>query len=286
MKKVFSSHSEVCHVWASQSQENGSSTSVFFDGGSIYSYGRHFKIAEFVDSSTVLFNSGGYSVSTSKHQGHVRSAIPSRCTVFTVPNLSTSALSHSYNLAYYESEIRGSIGKASRARSLKAIHLNYAEQALEEAKSYCKRFKLKLFKIDEIPSREKLAEFLVEFKRLEVLKAKKAKAKRIRDMAKDKKLWLAGEKQSLLNYPETLLRIKGAEVQTSKGANFSVIDAVKAFKFVELVIKSGKEWKRNGQTFQVGYYQIDLISAKGDVKAGCHFIRQGEIARIGKELEK
>ena len=91
MKRVFSSHSEVCHVWASQSQDTGSAGNVYFDGATIYSYGRHFPMAKFQKMpngrTVVLFETGGYSNSTSHHQSLARQSLSGLdVTVFHMPS--------------------------------------------------------------------------------------------------------------------------------------------------------------------------------------------------------
>lgn len=78
MRKVFSNHTEVCHVWAARSQKEGRASRIFFEGDTIYSYGRHFPMAKFYDvkdETVVLINDSTYSVSTSKHMCYVRSAL-------------------------------------------------------------------------------------------------------------------------------------------------------------------------------------------------------------------
>lgn len=73
MKTVFSNR-QLAHVWAQQNQESGRGSSFYFNGATIYSYGSHFPIASFMRGS-LLFNSGGYSVSTSKHINYTRQAL-------------------------------------------------------------------------------------------------------------------------------------------------------------------------------------------------------------------
>lgn len=65
-KRVFSSHSQLAHVWAQQTQPGGraSDNRMFFDGKTIFSYGRHWPIAHFITPDLVLVNSDGKSVST------------------------------------------------------------------------------------------------------------------------------------------------------------------------------------------------------------------------------
>ena len=69
MKKVFSSNYEVIHTFAQRTHPEGrnSSSSVFFEGDKIYSYGYHYLLGEFLDTNTILINDKGYGNSTSKH---------------------------------------------------------------------------------------------------------------------------------------------------------------------------------------------------------------------------
>lgn len=63
---------EVADAWAMG--YSAKSSNMFTDGETIYSYGYHFPIAKKVNGY-VLFNHTRYSVTTSKHQCHVRRAM-------------------------------------------------------------------------------------------------------------------------------------------------------------------------------------------------------------------
>lgn len=63
---------EVADAWAMGCRAE--SNHMFTDGETIYSYGYHFPIAKKVNGH-VLFNHTRYSVTTSKHQSHVRRAM-------------------------------------------------------------------------------------------------------------------------------------------------------------------------------------------------------------------
>lgn len=85
MKKVFSSHSMVAHVWAQQTQEHGRGKNMFFEGPAIYSWGKHWPIAFFIDQrcprllemlkARVIVNTESRSVSTRQHTGEVTGAL-------------------------------------------------------------------------------------------------------------------------------------------------------------------------------------------------------------------
>lgn len=73
MKTKFN-NSDLCHVFAQRSQNNGTGSNLFFEGARMYSYGHHFLLAEFLNDSTILINDKSYSSSTAKHQSLIRQA--------------------------------------------------------------------------------------------------------------------------------------------------------------------------------------------------------------------
>lgn len=73
MRTLLRTTDEAAHVWAAQTQEHGKAGNVFFEGPTIYSYGRHFPMAKvYTHAETgdrvALFNPARRSVSTAKHQ--------------------------------------------------------------------------------------------------------------------------------------------------------------------------------------------------------------------------
>lgn len=81
-------NSMVAHLWANEKKESTKGSSFFFEGKSIYSYGYHFEAGRIVRNKrgekAYLINNERYSVSTSKHQGYIYSAIPTGSKVFSV----------------------------------------------------------------------------------------------------------------------------------------------------------------------------------------------------------
>lgn len=78
----------VAHLWANEKQESANGSNFYFEGESIYSYGRHFEVGRIVRNKrgekAYLINDIYYSSSTSKHQCRVREAIPTGSKVFYV----------------------------------------------------------------------------------------------------------------------------------------------------------------------------------------------------------
>jgi hypothetical protein len=81
MKTVFSSIDDVIHAYAQRPNDpntegrTSGGGNVFFDGGKLYSYGRHYILAEWIDDQTVMIDDRGYSVSTAKHISKTRYAL-------------------------------------------------------------------------------------------------------------------------------------------------------------------------------------------------------------------
>ncbi len=78
MRTTLRNTTEAAHVWAAQTQHEGRAGNVFFDGPTLYSYGRHFAVARIykhADGGRVaLFNPARYSSSTARHQCDARRA--------------------------------------------------------------------------------------------------------------------------------------------------------------------------------------------------------------------
>lgn len=86
-RHVFDNY-QTAHVWAHQTQDSGRSHSgnLFFEGPTLYSYGRHFPVGVAMRPGFYVINADRYSVSTGRHQSYARSATHGR--VIELPNLS------------------------------------------------------------------------------------------------------------------------------------------------------------------------------------------------------
>ena len=103
MKKVFANHSDVCHVWAQQSQKAGRANNIFFENSIIYSYGYHYKMAKIHDTNgdIVLINSRGYSSSTAKHTTYVIRAISHLKSLYCPVVDPQNEADHAENVKYF-----------------------------------------------------------------------------------------------------------------------------------------------------------------------------------------
>lgn len=113
-------NSMVAHLWANEKQESANGSNFYFEGESIYSYGRHFEAGRIVRNKrgekAYLINDRYYSSTTSRHQYYVREAIPTGSKVFSVGyNMSNTG-----NMAFATSgleSIKDAIEKYKKART-------------------------------------------------------------------------------------------------------------------------------------------------------------------------
>lgn len=300
VKRVVSS-GQVPHLWFHKVQDSAknSNGSLYFDGPTIFSYGSHFPIARHVQSgkkSAVLFAEKDYSVTTSGHKSAVRSAIPEGMSIFHVPEVFQedryASNDHARNLVSYVERVAQHLAKSARARqsySKKWEH-DRAVVLREEARAYAKFFRLKLPKIAPIPALDSREMDAIKVKEA-TKSAEKAAQERIRKAEAAKReaeladKWRAGEYDGYFHNSSVMLRIRGEEIETSRGARVPVSHALRGLRFVREVVKHGEAFQTNGHTFHLGHYKIDRIDVDGTLHAGCHVIPYPEIERIAPELE-
>lgn len=290
MTKTVMDGPGVCHVWAQQEQRSARSHNgnVFFEGDTLYSYGRHFPLGRFVANKAgervVLLNSNSYSITTSKHQSWAWGAVYGLgLPVFRVPGCSADHAANVQSLA----EAAGALAlSAKRARpENRDYRLADAATAFDAARDYARTFgvKFKAAGLDDLAAEVDAAKKRAAAKVRAELKAQRARE------ADDFAAWRRGETSYCPSAYRTddaggaYLRIIGDELQTSLHARVPLDHAVRAFRFVKLVRQKGEAWQANGRSVRVGHFVVSKISAKGDITAGCHFIRWPEIERAARE---
>ncbi len=282
MRKVFSNHSEVCHVWAQQRQSEGKASRIFFEDKSIYSYGRHFEMARFIDADTVFVTTRRYSVSTAKHLSIVRGAVTHK-TVFQVPSFTN----HVENVQYYIERARGYFDKAKRARTSTTYLLGAAKRTVTTLREY-----LDLF---PTPIPESHAELWTaldhgtyldgdvqaallkkerEARKAELESQRLAREAREREEQERLEKWIAGE--LVYGYFSAMrLRVREDQVETTHGAKVPVIEARKLYR----ALKAGIDVA--GQ--HIGHYTVTRLD-KEEIVIGCHNIPLTEIERIAPQV--
>lgn len=296
MKKSFSSHREVAHIWAQQSQAEGRASRVFFEGPSIYSYGHHFEMARFVKPKVVIFNSKSYSSSTSKHQYLVLRALSEQVTIHRIENLddyNASLKSLIFDLGEF-------IQLTKRSNSNFEAYYSQINIKLSRIQAFIKEFKKDLNK-KLIKEASKLPA-LIKKEITPELMEKKAKANKVREAknavkieernkideeqrkfnalgkAERLELWLKGTINASYysSYGEAIaLRIKNNQIQTTQGANVPLIEARKLWHLIEA--------KQPIEGVRVGHYTVTGIQGR-DLVVGCHNIPLIEIYKLAKQL--
>lgn len=281
---------QVAHVWAQQNQQSGRGSNFFFEGPTIYSYGHHFPIARFATakgSRVVLFTTDGYSSSTAKHKSYVRAAL-SGVNIFNVPHIEDRADYPRLNFESYRDRVQELTATAGRSRTRADRYLRQAQELASEANLYrelfCPRF-------NPLPAPELSPDFLAKCREAARVKAARERVEaEARYQALQARLaetvtaWRAGTYHGYIGADDTLLRINGDKIQTSRGAEFPTEHGKLAFRVIARCKAAGEGWRRNGHTIHLGPFVIDEIEPEGNVRAGCHYVKWAEIEACARQL--
>lgn len=317
MKKIVNS-SQVAHLWANQSQEEASSgkRSFYFEGPTIYSYGRHFPIASHVVNSKgdkgVVFTRETRSVTTAKHVTTTRRALRGlSLPVFSVASVSPGATTAGdlaklakLEAEAYKASLPARLLRMRRARSTWAK--DYEKERLStdaEAVNIFAKFagyRGRVFPPADLESatvaalgaakretaRQKVARAKAELARKQW---EAGAAERLRVDLSEWELeageWRAGARNSLRYYPgegegRTLLRLSGETIQTSRGAEVSAEEGRRLWALILRVRESGHPWEASALELRFGGFPLRGISAAGDLSIGCHSLPWAELERF------
>jgi hypothetical protein len=272
----------VAHLWAHRAQQSARNGSNFyFDGDTIYSYGSHFPIARHVETKrgrVVLFTTRDYSVTTSGHKWTVLSACK-HLTVFHVQHPTDT--NRKAQFAEYRERYLVLARKYSKARSNKPWILDGLRDLVEEANRFAQFFGLR----SRLSMPADLSVMEAECKAVEKRereRKQRAEVKHQREALERLQNWVDGETDYLCqqSYGPIRLRIKGDELQTSRGARVPLDHAVKAFRTIKRLHDKGQAYERNGHTIHLGHFALDAVDVQGNVIAGCHHVEWSEIERI------
>ena len=287
MKKVFSSHPEICHKFNEQSQYEGRSSNIFFEGDKIYSYGYHYILGQFLTPQMILINDDGYSVSTSKHIGILASATldkkqiwlnraePQRVLNKIKGNL--NKLAHARKPLKYVNEIESIYNsfKSSCDELGGVLLFNYYGGKIVKKTKAPKDFKAIIRQIEKIYNGLNTEAQAEELKAIREKKKAQRAEKREREnqqRAEQKRKFYEYETNYLYNRETTLLRISkcGEYVETSQQVRIDLTEA----KRYALLLNSGKEMRGE----KIAQY---ITKSFGDLlKIGCHTIEKAEAQRI------
>ena len=292
MKRVFSSHNEVAHIWASQSQAEGRAGNIFFEDQIIYSYGRHFPVARFAPEfgAVVLFTNRGYSSSTGKHKTIIRGAIPNS---FEVVYCSDPTRSAEHNLGQWQDraeQLRRAFSNSKHrvTRGNTAVELF---KTCESAIVYCMALGITAPDWTNETNEEMTArDYVYELAKAREIKREAARKEREQLAALKASerlpLWLAGESVPTFDFhylDKTLLRIKGEHIETTRGAKIPVVDAIKLWPLLVRTKNSGKTLEAGLHAINLGAYRFNSFDGETLI-VGCHSIAWPELERMALEL--
>ena len=285
MKKVFKNSSEVCHIFASQSQSEGRCANVYFNDNLIYSYGRHFCMAKLLPGNRAIITNRNYSVTTSKHLSQIRYALNHFERIY-VPYPEGNFQDNLQKWVNEFTDLYNTIGnKRKKAETierakieLKSLVSNidtYLQWTGQKMKAIdlelLKKFKTYHKAAKEEKTSEEIGKKLAE-------QAIKAIKKRQKEQKESLTKWINGEQIETWFFnsiDKVYLRMVSNEdgdfIQTSKGAEITL----KAGKVLFELMKAGKDIK--GIILDDRY---TVISLNGVLTIGCHKIERSEINRF------
>ena len=294
MKKVFSSNWECIHVFCQGEQNEGRSSSVFFENGILYSYGRHYELAKFVlikGVKTLLLNTNNWSNSTSKHQHLTRNSANKYS--YSIESLDfgcfkeKSIFSEFNTLNAHKNNVRFYFERCQKSRLMKNWY-----GLKKHLKDYSKACGILEVWPENLIDENQFSEVSIKFEALEKMYSERNKKREAAEIERIKKereidllelpekleLWRKGSYNGTLRgleNPALRLTKDKKSIQTSLGA-LVPLDAARALL---LAIRSGIDVK--GQ--RIGHYTVNYVSLDS-VIIGCHTLQWSEINLIGDSL--
>lgn len=281
MKKVMDK-SDVAHFWANklQSEARDSHGNFYFEGDTIYSYGRHFPIAKHVENEqseqVILFTERRYSNTTAKHIAIVRQAANHKRTIYC----NSPGDMHSSNFTAWQREAESVATKLPKAKKPEK-YLNEIEHIGSKAKKYADFFNLEipdtLKIILSISNKEEYSQY--NDRKEQAAKETEARAKAELKARHKKELaaWLAGKSDRLyVRDGFDYLRINGDKVETSQGIDMSIEYALFIYR------------KLKADRLKIGdkVLSYEVSKMNGVVTIGCHNFKKSYLLSFGSKLEK
>lgn len=296
IKKVFSDKKQCAHVWAQQTQQEGSCGNLFFYGTKIYSYGRHFTAGQIHTVNGwefALVNSHRYSVSTGRHLSYVRAALRGLVPYFECSDpadykkavkeldaavkteiaraLKIIKIEQKLSIEYSLERINFVQNEANDLRRLLGLaEKEVPKKDLEAVKTHLE-FRLKRYRELNTPAmiakREKIRE-----------QRKAAAAKKIqKDLADKIQEFRKGQiiPSILRDLPFDILRVNGDTITTSRGAHVPLAHA----KLLYRALKAGKDICGR----HVGSFTVNEVTEYPDytlICVGCRRLQLHEIKAV------
>lgn len=312
MKTVFSNQSQAMHIWANQSQPEGRTGNVFFRDSVIFSYGEHFaaaKIHKAKGKRFALVNSYRYSPSTGKHLSGICNALRGLMPYF----FSSDVYDPIKALAEADKQAQGQLALAlNRNKVTRKSDAQYEFAIIHEifktandlrgiVKPRCKQkwpttkqldaiqahFDKRLARYNELNTPEKIAEKKAAIDKKKLALAIETQKKLATDIQAFRQ-GANGTNHQLYSLPFELLRICGDTVQTSRGAEVALPEALKLYEIIKLrqsatgAIKCRNDiiGKAIGEFSVTDIYPLDNDTC---IQMGCHKVLLSEATRVLKE---
>lgn len=279
-------NSQVAHLWAHQQQDRATGSNFYFEGDKIYSYGSHFCAGK-IFANIVLINSSGYSVTTSKHMGYVRSAVFQDYIAVPDPDPSYKG-EHETNLKYLFDSAKKNLEQSFKRRKSN-IHIattdlatcawylaNFDKYArLFKCKTTSKKFNIKKIHDDYTKAINDFDSVAGPYKEMARKQYLARQAKLDRQAKKDIKKFRDYSLNFVHGLKYQLIRIMGDTVRTSLGASVSLESAVNLFRFI---VK--RNWEKfSDRSMSIGNFHGISLS-NNVLTIGCHKIQRKEIERF------
>lgn len=309
IKKVFSSSSQVFHLWANQSQDGarqgGRLTRAFFDGSSAYSYGFHYKVGEIVTYNGIklgIVNNAGYSSTTGKHIYEAYGALADLMPRMYSKVFFTSGTTHKPTvrdaLVEQQSDIIDSIMNTFNQIKFGAYSPSPAKEyandqfsGIPEFNDLCKLLGHPELMLTVPQDFKDVVQEYIQHRMNRAIELRSPEAEAKREAARVRKqaleavknaasveAWKAGGPTN--NYIRTMrpmaIRVQGNTVYTSAGAQVPLMAALTLLKAIE----KGKA----EAGMPVGSFTFNGVEKDGTVRLGCHTfnIQDAKIALLTK----
>ncbi len=275
---------QVAHLWANQSKQSAKGSNFYFEGNTIYSYGRHFPIAKIMNENLIFFTTRKYSNTTSKHKVYTFSSIDrTKYKILEVKHV----IDHEKevkekNLENFAFEIRELKKKLTTTKKYKEQRRAKLHNKIQDYIFYCKLIK-KTPKKSIMFVDMKVIQKEIEAERIAKKQQKEKYAKIEAEREKSKKEYLQKELNKFFNgdaeiktvefrYGTNFLKIVGEKCITNSGAEVSKNQ-------VRVILNILKNESKLLIGSQIGDFTINSLDEKG-IKIGCHFFDTQEINRI------
>jgi hypothetical protein len=301
IKRVFGSRSEVCHIWAQQTQDKGRAGNIFFEGTKIYSYGYHFVAAQIhtiKGKRFALVNKHRYSPSTAQHLSCVRDSLNGLMPYFEAIDVSKPKYAVKYNDDLATATVEAAL---KRMKIENKDSIKYEFECIHDAFKSANQLRKLLGMAERWPTKKQLNEVQAHLEkrlaRYHELNTPEMQAKREKERvarqareAKHLEIKLAEDIQQFRNHGYInssirelryeILHVSGDDVITSRGARVSVQEA----RVLYNVISTGKDVMGK----QIGSFTVIRVTDLGTdkaIKIGCHEILLSEAASLFAETK-